>query len=662
MRTVHLKRRGYVLFALILCCFFCTSCKGEDLDEKSAEVEKSTETLKLKTAESPSPNRSIVRIRTIRGSGSGFVIQHQKDLYIATAAHVVSSNSTAKIEIIYGNESSVQEHEWIALEGVEVALLDFESDIALLRLARNPGNMLHPLKLSQKNCGAGERTLGFPSTALTDSGEQGLTMTKLVGVKEAALDAHDEIFGGLRRFKKGTVDGLIFRPALAPGHSGGPVVDSDDSVTGIVTTRSGTEGKSTATCISHLKPMLAALTPKPPNLTKVAARELITSLRDKFLENAQDVDWRETPLDYILPSSLGQFRRLVEMFMDYRASLLGFPGGEAGEKTQDISRLKSYIDRSWAEAFPGIVDWTSKNLRKCDAFNYTQCHVAKLVYPLAVRRITKQLEWLSKKNATYEIVGEPQLVSQQPRIFEVVFSGGSKEAARETHTVQFTWEAGRFWFTPTDAKSSFVALLKNANARFKEREALLDRYVGTYSAWIPEVRQKEKFSDGCGHQWFKVEHKSVRFEIRRSKRHDLEATLVRRLKVRRSTLRSSCWGGIVFECNGRRRSRVEGSVTTRFVGDLDLDMETGIVTFTKRRNLPEYGSDKDLRRADVTEPPNCHNAPGFVGGMRQFVSLTEDGNLKSMNRAGYFSFSATFKDTKPEDGYTSKVLRRISAN
>ena len=559
----------------------------------------------------PGPN-SVVRVETNSSTGSGFVFRHNGQLYIGTAAHVVEDAATAdvRIELPSGQEGSPKKI--VGLDRVKIAAIDFDADVAVLRVgAQNLGGLLVPLKANPANCAKAVVAHGYPSTSLTEAGRQGWTRTRLSGVKAAPLNAHDSVHGMWRTYKRGTVDGVLFRPALAPGHSGGPVVDRDGAVVAVVTTRSGVEGKSTATCISHLGELLSATPTGPPMLKPAAANSLIEELRDKFLAYGSDVDWTATPHDYILPSSLAQYRRLVRMFVDFRSSLTGFPGHDKEIKPAELARVNKYLDRAWEGYFPGLTAWTSSNPSECGEQilrSYSGCLARQLGYQMAMRATKKQLSWLANKNTTYSLVGQPQLISRNPYVYEFVLSGMEEGAERVAQKLRFRWEAGRYWYVPDDAMESFKALLEDAEAQEERRSRLIDKFTGFFSTEVDKVKHKLIFDGGCGYAMWSAEHLQLMLTIKASETYDVVATMTRRVKARQTRSRSSCWDKMILKCGGRTRSRHTVTITTKFTGTID-----------------EFGTLTLKQSAYRTEPPDCEAVPGVGVNLRSPLFLTFDG-------------------------------------
>lgn len=145
------------------------------------------------------------------GGGTGFVIS--ADGYILTNHHVVNNAKDVRVRIPKAKRSAV----------VEVVASDPAVDIALLRIKDTKGLELKPLSLAPGrtiNRGEPVAVLGFP---LGDMVGSGLKLT--TGVISATPEAGNE-------------NKLVLDAKVNPGNSGGPLLDSNGAVIGIVSAKS----------------------------------------------------------------------------------------------------------------------------------------------------------------------------------------------------------------------------------------------------------------------------------------------------------------------------------------------------------------------------------------------------------------------------------------
>lgn len=145
------------------------------------------------------------------GGGTGFLISEGG--YMLTNHHVVNNARQIRIRIPKAKRSAV----------VEVVASDPTVDIALLRIKDTKGLELKPLSLvAGRTISRGEpvAVLGFP---LGDMVGSGLKLT--TGVISATPEAGNE-------------NKLVLDAKVNPGNSGGPLLDSNGAVIGIVSAKS----------------------------------------------------------------------------------------------------------------------------------------------------------------------------------------------------------------------------------------------------------------------------------------------------------------------------------------------------------------------------------------------------------------------------------------
>jgi hypothetical protein len=147
------------------------------------------------------PQRTAADHRVEEGSGTGFVI-HPRG-YLVTCAHVVKG--ATRIDATIGDVKY----------NAKVLKLDFENDLAILRIDTDGLSFLKFAKSGQVRLGQTVRAIGFP---LSDVLGKTIKVTK------------GEVSG--RGGPAGT-DGLQIDATINPGNSGGPLVDNAGRLVGV---------------------------------------------------------------------------------------------------------------------------------------------------------------------------------------------------------------------------------------------------------------------------------------------------------------------------------------------------------------------------------------------------------------------------------------------
>ncbi|EMI16796.1 protease DO [Rhodopirellula maiorica SM1] len=147
------------------------------------------------------PNAVDVDDQTGEGTGSGFVIHPQG--IVVTCAHVVKG--ATRIQAV------IEESEYSAT----VIKLDFENDLAVLRVEQNKLPFLTFADSDQVHLGQDVRAIGYP---LSDVLGESIKVTK------------GEVSG---RGRPGGVDGFQIDATVNPGNSGGPLVDDAGRLVGV---------------------------------------------------------------------------------------------------------------------------------------------------------------------------------------------------------------------------------------------------------------------------------------------------------------------------------------------------------------------------------------------------------------------------------------------
>jgi S1-C subfamily serine protease/regulator of sirC expression with transglutaminase-like and TPR domain len=172
---------------------------------------------------------------SVDGTGSGFVVA--PDGLIATSLHVIGEARPIKVQFADGGKFDVTEvHAW-----------DRRSDLALIRIDAKD---LAPLPLGDSD------TLEQGSPIVAMGNPRGLDFSVVSGVVSAR-----------REVKTGDLDAdamIQLAIPIEPGNSGGPLLDMQGRVHGILTLKSAlTENLGFAMPINSLKPLLAKPNPVP---------------------------------------------------------------------------------------------------------------------------------------------------------------------------------------------------------------------------------------------------------------------------------------------------------------------------------------------------------------------------------------------------------------
>lgn len=160
---------------------------------------------------------SVVEIHSLTGSGTGFVLN--SDGLILTNAHVIVSpvRFRAKMDIERNGKL-----ESVEFKDVQILAMHPTKDMALVKvdLAQHPGAKVRPVRISKAKATPGQRiyAIGNPSN-------HGVSLTRTI---TAGL-----LSGVDRRLEN--VNYYQISAAVNPGNSGGPLVDRDGTVLGMVT-------------------------------------------------------------------------------------------------------------------------------------------------------------------------------------------------------------------------------------------------------------------------------------------------------------------------------------------------------------------------------------------------------------------------------------------
>jgi len=179
---------------------------------------------------------SVVRIQGKGSLGTGFVVRG--DGWIATNLHVIAGSTSLEVRLKDGRKFPV----------VEVVAVDRERDVAVVRI---DAKKLEPISLGEREVSVGEPVvaIGHP-LGLSDTVSDGLV-------------------SGVREVREGLQVLQVSAP-IAPGSSGGPLIDRDGKVIGIATAilREG-QNLNFGIPVAYLRTLMES--PEPQSLKALAA-------------------------------------------------------------------------------------------------------------------------------------------------------------------------------------------------------------------------------------------------------------------------------------------------------------------------------------------------------------------------------------------------------
>jgi serine protease Do len=223
--SVRAKCQLQAVFFILICAIRLASIS------QSAEARpKSTEEIIERARDSVVVITQRARDGSIEGIGSGFVIN--KNGLIATSLHVIGEGRPIEIAFANGDKFPV----------TEIHASDRKLDLALIRVA---ATNLPAFRLADSD----ELKQGAPVIAIGNP--RGLTHSAVQGIVSA-----------FREFEHGKMIQLAI--PIEPGNSGGPLLDANGRVIGILEMKSAvTENLGFATPINALKTLLEKPNPVP---------------------------------------------------------------------------------------------------------------------------------------------------------------------------------------------------------------------------------------------------------------------------------------------------------------------------------------------------------------------------------------------------------------
>ena len=143
--------------------------------------------------------------------GTGFWVHEE---YIVTAAHVVNFRSNVRATVVHGDYQSI----------AYVIYVDSLHDVAVLRVEKKPSSTIYIWSLSLKGPEKGQRVfvIGYP-----------FELYKIIG-DIGKMSSNPRICEGIVAWVYPDKSLFEFSAATDAGNSGGPIVDSNGNVLGLV--------------------------------------------------------------------------------------------------------------------------------------------------------------------------------------------------------------------------------------------------------------------------------------------------------------------------------------------------------------------------------------------------------------------------------------------
>ncbi len=231
------------------------------------------------SARGSNPERAIVRISSGDSSGTGFFVRTAggHETFAVTALHVIENGGSITVQRVarYGdNKTYVQ-----AYPEVEVAALDRDADLALLRIKNLPEDEVSVLSLATEVTRDESITsFGFPASQIS---RLGLVKKEGKTLDIVKLPVVDRTYN--RIVREGAVDGLILSTDLEPGFSGGPTLNQKGKVVGVnVLKDQKYRGQNGAVSVTVLSKLFASFKPfAPPQSQELEA--ILKSIQDQHL-------------------------------------------------------------------------------------------------------------------------------------------------------------------------------------------------------------------------------------------------------------------------------------------------------------------------------------------------------------------------------------------
>ena len=421
---------------------------------------------------------SVLNVYTGKSRGTGFAIRGPSDrVFLVTAAHVVYDGTDISVMQEFIDAEDRSQVFRVAYPEVEVVAVDFETDLAVLEVINLPEVRLKPLELdlAAESCSRAHTTWGYPDT-IFGSGKLALTRTVLASATPQTLDVLERFAQSVRVLKKGAVKGLVFSPEVESGTSGGPIIDRDGKVVGVVVMKSLAQSQGAAVCSSYLSELVqSAVGAAPPTKEDIAAH--LTHFSLNVLPYARDVDERPPIREWVSPQAIAQLGGFFNDFL-----LLSFAAGseEGGqqellERTQDL--FPSLKDMAGVE---GCVTNDSVDLN---------CVSMTAVPGLAVDAF--ELSAGVKPGATdLSVNSDPEEVDPKEHIYQVNISYRDKQGESKFRKLKFRRSFGRVWIE----LPSLTSLILKGDPNFAEFAE---------GEWEQEWTGKDKASNGS-----RTRHKS----------------------------------------------------------------------------------------------------------------------------------------------------------
>lgn len=252
-----IPRAATVLFTIFAA--FVSPAPCQEGEAKPNPAAPSVKELTAKVRDSLVVVSQIGRDGTDRGVGTGFIIS--ADGLVATCTHVIGESRELKVRLASGEEfSATAVHAW-----------DRKLDLAVLRI--DPGDKkLQPLPLGDSD------TLAEGQRIVTIGNPHGLSFSVVEGIVSA-----------IREIEEGGPPMIQLAIPVEPGNSGGPLINLEGKVFGIISMKSTvTDNIGFASPSNSLKPLLAK-----PNSVPMKNWVTIGALDPRQWKDTMGARWRQ---------------------------------------------------------------------------------------------------------------------------------------------------------------------------------------------------------------------------------------------------------------------------------------------------------------------------------------------------------------------------------
>lgn len=236
----------------------------------------------------------VVEVRSGSSHGSGFFLRSPRgdsSVYIVTARHVIDNGEPISVTHWFHNGPLRYPVEY---PRVEVVATDATRDLALLRLKDVPTSVLPALTLREQPPVPESRAkvCGFPRSAQVS---EGVLDTTCLDVQVHAVNGSSPLIDPLthRELQGDPVPLVIFSNVIASGFSGGPIVDENNQVLGVVFRDDRSNNAAGAVHLDALRHLVRSVDAFPkancfPNADAVQRR--LNQIVSEYLSHPNQID------------------------------------------------------------------------------------------------------------------------------------------------------------------------------------------------------------------------------------------------------------------------------------------------------------------------------------------------------------------------------------